>query len=59
MLVLGVGLGGLGSGVCGCSSEGGSTPVVVESKEDLIKRENTIKELYKARKPATIKFGRR
>jgi hypothetical protein len=58
LLVASVGLGSLSLAVCGCDSTGGSSTVLVEKKEDLEKRENTIKDFYKTKKPAAIKKSR-
>ena len=58
LLALSMGLGSLGLCFCGCDSSGGSSPAIAEKKEDLEKRENTIKELYKAKKPGPTRNGR-
>jgi hypothetical protein len=58
VLAVGVGLGSLGLAASGCDSSGGSSTVLVENKEDIKQRENTIKDFYKTKKPAPIKRNR-
>ncbi len=58
ILAMGVGLGSLSLATCGCDSSGSSSTVLVEQKEDLDKRENTIKDFYKTKKAASIKKTR-
>ena len=52
------GLGAVGLGLSGCDSGAKSGPVVVEKPEDLAKREDTIKELYKTKSSSPTKTPR-
>ena len=54
ILAAGIGLASLSLPVCGCDSSGGSSAVIVQNKDDLAARENTIKDIYKTKQQAKV-----